>query len=101
MDRWLAQPEVLRALHVSKQGSQSYRRTAADLRPLYKTLAQKYRILICKEGILTCLALASRHLNPSLLQQTPGALMPAFLVSHCLCGRACLELAHILFLRLG
>ncbi|EDQ88901.1 uncharacterized protein MONBRDRAFT_37373 [Monosiga brevicollis MX1] len=54
MDLWLAQDDVQKALHVSKQGQQSYRRTAADLRDLYKTLAQKYRMLIYSGNVDAC-----------------------------------------------
>jgi carboxypeptidase C (cathepsin A) len=54
MEQWLAQPEVQTALHVSRRGSQSYRRTAADLRPVYKDLAQKYRMLIYSGNVDAC-----------------------------------------------
>jgi len=43
---WVADPAVPSALHVIRGGSQSYTRTAQDLRPVYKTLLNKYRITI-------------------------------------------------------
>ena len=50
---WLAQPEVIKALHVENDGTHRYPgacaygpRTAADLRPLYKIIAQKYKLMI-------------------------------------------------------
>lgn len=47
MSKWLRDPAVIAALHVkaNTQGMH-YIETVADLRPVYKTLAQKYRILI-------------------------------------------------------
>ncbi|EGD79146.1 hypothetical protein PTSG_12946 [Salpingoeca rosetta] len=54
MGMWLSKPDVQKALHVDHQGRQQYRRTAADLRPLYKTLAQKYRILIYSGSVDAC-----------------------------------------------
>lgn len=44
MDKWLANSEVRKALHVNKTGDMQYHRTAGDLRPLYSRLAQKYRL---------------------------------------------------------
>ena len=48
MALWLAKPEVVEALHVKAgTGGMKYGpRDKDDLRPLYKTLAQKYRLLI-------------------------------------------------------
>ena len=47
MGDWLAQTDVMAALHVkANTGGMTYRRTAGDLRPLYKTLIAKYRMLI-------------------------------------------------------
>lgn len=54
MSMWLSKPEVQKALHVDHQGTQVYHRTAADLRPLYRTLAQKYRILIYSGSVDAC-----------------------------------------------
>lgn len=54
MDQWLNQADVQAALHVDHSGSQSYSRTAADLRDLYKSLAQKYRILIYSGSVDAC-----------------------------------------------
>lgn len=54
MSQWLSQPSVQQALHVDHQGQQTYSRTAADLRPLYKSLAQKYRILIYSGSVDAC-----------------------------------------------
>lgn len=48
MSAWLTRPEVVSALHV-KSGTKGMRygpRDRDDLRPLYHTLAQKYRLLI-------------------------------------------------------
>ena len=48
MQAWLSRDDVAAALHV-KQGTIGMRygpRDRADLRPLYKTLAAKYRLLI-------------------------------------------------------
>jgi hypothetical protein len=53
MSQWLGMPAVQKALHVEKQGIQNYHRTAADLRPLYKQLAQKYRILIYSGSVVS------------------------------------------------
>lgn len=54
MGQWLAKPDVQAALHVTHEGNQYYRRTAADLRPLYKSLAQKYRIVIYSGNVDAC-----------------------------------------------
>jgi hypothetical protein len=44
---YLKDPAVMAALHVNKSLSgQSYHSTAGDLRPLYKTLAAKYKLVI-------------------------------------------------------
>lgn len=54
MERWLSQKDVQQALHVSRQGVQMYHRTVADLRPTYKYLAQKYRMLIYSGSVDAC-----------------------------------------------
>lgn len=54
MGQWLSQSSVQSALHVSKQGNQNYFRTAADLRPLYKELAQKYKLVIYSGSVDAC-----------------------------------------------
>eukprot|EP00049_Salpingoeca_infusionum_P009220 m.152922 g.152922 ORF g.152922 m.152922 type:complete len:476 (+) comp14274_c0_seq7:138-1565(+) len=54
MSKWLAQPAVQEALHVSKQGVQYYTRTVADLRPQYAYLAKKYRMLIYSGSVDAC-----------------------------------------------
>jgi hypothetical protein len=47
MDAYLANPEVISALHVKADTpGMTYRKTAEDLRPLYSELIQKYQILI-------------------------------------------------------
>jgi len=47
MDAYLAEPSVQAALHVrGNTAGQSYKKTATDLRPLYKQLVSKYRVLI-------------------------------------------------------
>jgi hypothetical protein len=57
MGKWLEQPEVIAALHVENDGTHRYpgacaytARTAGDLRPLYKTLAQRYKLMIYSGG---------------------------------------------------
>ena len=47
MDAWLSNEQVVAALHV-KAGTpgMNYKKTAADLLPLYKTLIEKHQILI-------------------------------------------------------
>jgi carboxypeptidase C (cathepsin A) len=59
MGKWLEQPEVITALHVENDGTHRYPgavsygpRTEGDLRPLYKILAQKYKLLIYSGGEL-------------------------------------------------
>ena len=48
MSAWLARDDVVAALHVTAgtAGMRYGPRDRADLRPLYKTLAEKYRVLI-------------------------------------------------------
>jgi hypothetical protein len=61
MDVWLRQPEVIAALHVENDGTHRYPggvsygpRTAGDLRPLYKKLAQKYKVMIYSGDTDSC-----------------------------------------------
>eukprot|EP00054_Salpingoeca_dolichothecata_P015795 m.91549 g.91549 ORF g.91549 m.91549 type:complete len:465 (-) comp21661_c0_seq1:64-1458(-) len=54
MEQWLDRSDVQEAIHVSKQGHMQYRETAPDLRPLYKELANKYRILIYSGSVDGC-----------------------------------------------
>eukprot|EP00051_Salpingoeca_urceolata_P027094 m.480013 g.480013 ORF g.480013 m.480013 type:complete len:468 (-) comp21667_c0_seq1:66-1469(-) len=55
MEEWLRLPEVAKALHVlTGTGGMQYTRTVADLRPLYKRLAQKYRLLIYSGDVDAC-----------------------------------------------
>jgi hypothetical protein len=52
MGVWLKQPEVIEALHVQNDGTHrypgavAYSKTVADVRPLYKQLIMKYRVMI-------------------------------------------------------
>ena len=52
MSAWLSHPDVQSALHVSAHSDNSmrYHSTVDDLRPVYKRLAQKYRMLIYSGG---------------------------------------------------
>ena len=58
MSVWLGKDEVQRALHVAGRGnnSQTYRSLPStnDLRPLYKRLATKYRMLIYSGEVDSC-----------------------------------------------
>jgi hypothetical protein len=56
MDLWLARPDVTTALHVqtNTSGMRYGPRDRADLRPLYKTLAEKYRVLIYSGDVDAC-----------------------------------------------
>lgn len=55
MDKWLADPSVVSALHV-KAGTSGmrYSQTCGDLRPLYKELFQKHRIIIYSGDVDGC-----------------------------------------------
>jgi len=46
MSLYLKNKEVRKAIHVNQEGHMKYKLTCGDLRPLYKKLFQKYRILI-------------------------------------------------------
>jgi len=46
MNVWLADPAVPDALHVKRGGSQSYSKEQNDMRPIYKSLLDKYNITI-------------------------------------------------------
>lgn len=47
MDAWLADSSVIAALHVKKSTpGMTYKKTATDLLPLYKSLIDKYQVLI-------------------------------------------------------
>ena len=48
MSAWLSHPEVQKALHVSAHpdNEMRYHSTVDDLRPVYKHLAEKYRMMI-------------------------------------------------------
>ncbi len=47
MDDWLAEPSVVKALHVKADTpGMKYTKTATDIRPLYAELINKYQILI-------------------------------------------------------
>ena len=47
MEKYLADPSVVRALHVkSGVSGMTYHKTVGDIRPLYLSLIQKYRTLI-------------------------------------------------------
>lgn len=47
MDAWLAEPSVIEALHVQANTvGMKYTKTAADVRPLYSELIDKYQMLI-------------------------------------------------------
>jgi len=46
MDEFLSNDLVIEALHVKQDGNMHYSTTCGDLRPLYKKLFQKHRILI-------------------------------------------------------
>lgn len=54
-DVWLSEPSVIAALHV-KAGTvgMQYQETAADLRPLYASLALKYPIIIYSGDVDAC-----------------------------------------------
>tara|TARA_B110000208_G_scaffold14306_1_gene17371 strand:+ start:82 stop:1770 length:1689 start_codon:yes stop_codon:yes gene_type:complete len=56
MDLWLARPDVVKALHVktNTSGMAYGPRDRDDLRPLYKTLAQKYRVMIYSGDVDGC-----------------------------------------------
>lgn len=55
MNKWLNLPEVIKALHVETgKSGMNYRRTVADLRPLYKELVQKYRTVIYSGDVDAC-----------------------------------------------
>merc|ERR1712194_385622 len=55
MSQWLADPAVVAALHV-KSGTKGmrYTQSAGDLRPLYKSLFQKHRIIIFSGDVDGC-----------------------------------------------
>lgn len=47
MDKWLAEPSVMEALHVKADTvGMKYDKTATDLRPLYASLIEEYQMLI-------------------------------------------------------
>jgi len=46
MNKWLADPAVPDAIHVKRGGNQSYTRESNDMRPIYKSLLEKYNITI-------------------------------------------------------
>jgi len=54
MSQWLAQPAVLKALHVQTGSGQSYQKTAGDVRPLYASLMQRYRMLLYSGDVDAC-----------------------------------------------
>ena len=56
MSAWLARPEVQAALHVAghADSSMNYRSTVDDLRPVYRKLAMKYRMLIYSGDVDAC-----------------------------------------------
>ena len=56
MDYWLANPEAAKALNVKSgtKGMSYGPRDRGDLRPLYKTLAEKYRVLIYSGDVDGC-----------------------------------------------
>jgi len=55
MDKYLSDPAVVTALHVKTGVSgMTYRKTVADLRPLYLSLIKKYRVLIYSGDVDAC-----------------------------------------------
>eukprot|EP01051_Picozoa_sp_SAG22_P021841 SAG22_NODE_4988_length_1114_cov_1.130049_1_plen_211_part_00 len=61
MDVYLASVEVQKAIHVAEHPSNSmrYTSTVADLRPVYKRLAEKYRMLIYSGDVDACVPYVS------------------------------------------
>ena len=58
-DKWIGQPEVIEALHVKRSMSgMKYTKgpmdVSGDLRPLYKKIIEKYRVLIYSGDIDAC-----------------------------------------------
>ena len=55
MDKWLADPAVVAALHVKADtGRMHYRQSAGDLTALYKKLVAKYRVVIFSGDVDAC-----------------------------------------------
>jgi len=54
MGKWLDSTAVQKALHVSSGGGMRYKTTAGDLRPLYKKLIPKYKMLIYSGNVDAC-----------------------------------------------
>ncbi len=53
MDKYLADPSVVEALHVKANvGGMTYHKTVGNLIPLYTRLVQKYRTLIYRQDSL-------------------------------------------------
>ena len=54
MSSWLDAPSVQAALHVKKGGRMHYDSNIGDLRPLYKKLVAKYKVLIYSGNVDSC-----------------------------------------------
>lgn len=54
MEKWLASKAVQAALHVTTSGKMHYDANVGDLRPLYKKLVAKYKILIYSGNVDAC-----------------------------------------------
>ena len=54
LSKWLDEPTVQAALHVNKSGKMRYDSNIGDLRPLYRKLVAKYRVLIYSGNVDAC-----------------------------------------------